>query len=463
MATKLLPPSIDGKLPAQIGDTLCIPYTHNRAVGANDYDKMSLLIKTISTGLEVATLKGDKEANFNLKNTQPLTIGQFYKAQLAYIDKEGVIGHYSTVGVFKYTDEPKLTLNTEDSFTYVEGLYQAPSTDPNEKLYSYQFDIYENILNSPLLIESSGELLHNASEKIDRYNYHYAFLDRDVIIKYTTKSINGLVQTTEEILLKSFDKSKENEYLYIQNDIDLGQNIIEVLEKGILSRNGEIIADLAANSTYIDSIIEQGIQYDYRLYVLENNQYEDISIATDYEDIFLSDASKQLSIKFNPKISSFKETIMESKVDTIGGQFPFFFRNGDTKYKEFPISGMISYHMNNNDLFMIDEDLGFKTEPSRNSTSDSEGYAFVKNTSLSMSNIKAERIFRNKVLEWLNNGEPKVFRSPTEGVFIIRLMNISLSPNDTVGRMLYTFNATAYEIDECNFANLKKYNLMKER
>jgi len=75
MATKLLPPSIDGKLPAQIGDTLCIPYAHNRTVGADDYDKMSLLIKTISTGLEVATLEGDKEANFSLTDMQLLTIG----------------------------------------------------------------------------------------------------------------------------------------------------------------------------------------------------------------------------------------------------------------------------------------------------------------------------------------------------------------------------------------------------
>jgi hypothetical protein len=30
-------------------------------------------------------------------------------------------------------------------------------------------------------------------------------------------------------------------------------------------------------------------------------------------------------------------------------------------------------------------------------------------------------------------------------------MNVSLTPNDTLGRMLHTFNGTAYEIAEYNF------------
>jgi hypothetical protein len=65
-----------------------------------------------------------------------------------------------------------------------------------------------------------------------------------------------------------------------------------------------------------------------------------------------------------------------------------------------------------------------------------------------------------EVLEWLNNGKPKVFKSPTEGNYIIRLMNVSLSPNDTLGRMLHTFNSTAYEIAEYNFQNLYNLNLI---
>ena len=39
----------------------------------------------------------------------------------------------------------------------------------------------------------------------------------------------------------------------------------------------------------------------------------------DFEDIFLCDNEKQIKIRFNPKISSFKTTRLESKIDTIGG------------------------------------------------------------------------------------------------------------------------------------------------
>jgi hypothetical protein len=34
-------------------------------------------------------------------------------------------------------------------------------------------------------------------------------------------------------------------------------------------------------------------------------------------------------------------------------------------------------------------------------------------------------------------------------------MNVSMSPEDTLGRMLHTFNATAYEAQELNLENLQ--------
>ena len=46
--------------------------------------------------------------------------------------------------------------------------------------------------------------------------------------------------------------------------------------------------------------------------------------------------------RFNPKVNNFKSTILESKVDTLGGKYPFIFRNGNVKYKEFAISGLLS-------------------------------------------------------------------------------------------------------------------------
>jgi hypothetical protein len=75
-------------------------------------------------------------------------------------------------------------------------------------------------------------------------------------------------------------------------------------------------------------------------------------------------------------------------------------------------------------------------------------------------NISEERDFKLKVLDWLNNGKPKLFRSPSEGNYIVRLMNTSLSPEETLGRMLHNFSSTAYEVAEYNYDNLNKYNFI---
>ena len=64
---------------------------------------------------------------------------------------------------------------------------------------------------------------------------------------------------------------------------------------------------------------------------------------------------------FNPKVSSFKIDHLEAKIDTIGSKFPFIFRNGNVEYKEFPISGLISYQSDEEGLFMPENDEWFKS------------------------------------------------------------------------------------------------------
>jgi hypothetical protein len=87
----------------------------------------------------------------------------------------------------------------------------------------------------------------------------------------------------------------------------------------------------------------------------------------------------------------------------------------------------------------------------------------IKHTNLTSDNIQRERNFKLAVLDWLNNGEPKLFRSPGEGNYIVRLMNNSLSPNDTLGRMLHTFSSNAYEIADYNYENLSYYGFIRNK
>lgn len=57
-----------------------------------------------------------------------------------------------------------------------------------------------------------------------------------------------------------------------------------------------------------------------------------------------------------------------------------------------------------------------------------------------------ERLFREEAIKWLNDGEPKLFRSMTEGNMVVMLMDINLTPNPQIGRRTYNFSATVYEI-----------------
>jgi hypothetical protein len=75
-------------------------------------------------------------------------------------------------------------------------------------------------------------------------------------------------------------------------------------------------------------------------------------LPVDFEDAFLYDGKRQLRIRYNPKVSSFKKNVLESKIDTIGGKYPFIFRNGNVEYREFPISGLITLLSDENALFV---------------------------------------------------------------------------------------------------------------
>lgn len=81
-------------------------------------------------------------------------------------------------------------------------------------------------------------------------------------------------------------------------------------------------------------------------------------------------------------------------------------------------------------------------------------------TNLTSDNIMGERYFKLKVLEWLTNGKIKLFRSATEGNYLVRLTKVSLKPNDKLGRMLHSFSCTAFEMDEVTYDNLVGYGII---
>jgi hypothetical protein len=103
---------------------------------------------------------------------------------------------------------------------------------------------------------------------------------------------------------------------------------------------------------YYDYLVEHGQSYVYAIQEIRETEEEGMVLSARetiepiqvfFEDMFLFDGENQLKIKFNPKVTSLKNTMLEAKQDAIGSKYPYFFRNGNVCYKEFPISGLVSY------------------------------------------------------------------------------------------------------------------------
>ena len=54
-----------------------------------------------------------------------------------------------------------------------------------------------------------------------------------------------------------------------------------------------------------------------------------------------------------------------------------------------------------------------------------------------------------------------MFKSPQEGNYLVRMKDNSLTPNDTLGRMIHSMSGTAYEVAEYNYDNMLKYGIIQ--
>lgn len=243
--------------------------------------------------------------------------------------------------------------------------------------------------------------------------------------------------------------------------------------------------------------------YTFKNYDTRNDDTPETTACPTFYDAFLSRMDQQLDVRYDFSISSLKQNVSRAKFDTLGGKYPKFAENATLKYKQFSISGLISAEADANQSFLnknkyfvntqgeasnelyqnyLDK-MGIKEQRrndflpssldvSKNTTSvfssdtrdkifNNDPSAYSTSTALPPYHTTTEydylweREFRENALNWLNDGEPKLFRSMTEGLMPVMLMDISLTPNKTLGRMVYSFTATAYEIaDGHSVANL---------
>ena len=518
ISEKLYPPTINGTLPAFYennadgGTVITIPFSMNRAVNEEEIAGFVLKIKTVQTGTTLGIFTVDENINEAIENEQisfvikdnnnnnnneenilnKIHIGQFLKIQLAYY-KQGEnnapeIGYYSTVGIIKYTAKPKVYLksfseNYDNQLTLFlsdyTGIYE--NEDASETLYSYNFSLYDTDKN---LIETSDWLLHDIKNKNkDFYSFYTQLIsNKEYFLQYTIRTINGLEESSS--LYKCMDLdiySNISINLISENIFDEGyiKTTFELEDSLTINENNPAILKICraedmdnfsswvpmqiktfysnediCNWSFKDFSIQQGVIYQYCLKIQNENGLWAIintsnQIFADFEDMFLWDGEKQIKIRFNPKVASFKATRLEQKTDVIGNKYPIIFRNSMVNYKEFSISGLISYQMDDYNLFNIKEKNN-QTIPD------------FTPMDLVGENIYKERQFKLNLLNWLSDGNIKLFKSPAEGNYFVRLINISLSPEDKLNRMIHSFFCTAYEVEEFNYQNLIKLKFIEE-
>ena len=475
---KLPPPIIEGTLPAFYGTELTVPFVMNKAVSINEFDSFEVKIKSAlnNTLIKIETVILYQDLNkviFNI--SADLVIGRYYKIQMAYRSGD-IVGYYSDIGIAKYTTEPEVFIENLNKdtinphvYNYI-GKYSQINGDATEKVHSYCFNLYQD--ND--LIKTTDWILHNSNldengyESFDLFNLEEDLdLDKIYYIEYKIKTNNNLMVSSGKYPIKQKVLYASDQLINILPILNYENGYIELNFKSDKPLIGDfIISKSDASSDFKkwhdiytlnlrkDSInnfsfkdFDVAYNQTYKYAIAQTNKYNLLTekqisepITVLFEDMFLFDGEKQLKIRFNPKVSSFKNYILETKVDTIGSKYPFFFRNGSVKYKEFPINGLISCLMDEEQLFVENE--------------------FVS-TNLIDSNIYQEKEFKLKVLEWLGNGQSKLFKSPAEGNYIVYLMNVNLTPTDTLGRMLHSFSCNAYEIADYTDDGMRDQGILK--
>ena len=296
----------------------------------------------------------------------------------------------------------------------------------------------------------------------------YPFLCQDIKIEQLEGSFTSYVNEQQGYIRLSFNSSQAylGNLLLRRTDQRSGFLKWEDLKYFKSSNNNP-------SFEYYDFTVESGIFYRYLVQkidlkgrrgapVYDKSKAKDTGIMGEWNHAFLLESTgnggtekmQQLKLKYDFQISSYKTNISESKIDTIGSKYPFIRRNGNMYYKSFPVTGTITGFMDEADLFVTDSQL-FNNKYQQYKQFKGQIQNYVKQYDYTY-----ERRFREKVEEFLYNAKPKLYKSMQEGNIFIKLMQVSLTPKNELGRLIYSFSATAYQIDEPTITTFNNYGLI---
>lgn len=344
--------------------------------------------------------------------------------------------------------------------------------ESKEKIKYYTIDILKT--NGEKVFSTDKNYLktnESINYTIDLNNLNLEKIDYNIRIYFTTQSLYSSYNDFYITIVGNQEWEEFNPIINIENDNNYGINNIQIInqsddvnfKKMYIRRSSslnnfktwEVLKMITLENGNISTVIEDNtiesmIWYKYSIQVeyLKNGNItytpiiETEAVINDFYDAMLSQADRQLKMSYNFSISSYKKNVSRNKFDTLGSQYPKFVENGVLNYVSMQITGLISSQMDEQEMFLKKSDI-FSSEVNELYNN----YNFNNNIT-DYNDFLWERTFRQELLDWLNNGEPKLFRSETEGNLVVILADVSLSPFQGTSRRLYNFSATLYEVAE---------------
>lgn len=403
---------------------------------------------------------------------------------------------WSTVCLVRAISTPTLEISGYDmdnqqivwslANTQILGKLTFEDEEETDVLKHYQIKLYDTDTNT--LLSDSGIQYSSNYNDLNSFNYilPYNFeLNKEYYftIEYLTMANYSKIDTfnftvilgTEDILDITITATPDNENGRIGVTLKRASTANPmfgtlVIRRSSSKNNFTIWEDLkffsypeaitGIKETWYDCTVESDIWYKYCVQLinteLQRGQVKEMKtpVLVSFEDMFLTVKDRQLKIKFNPQVSSFRRAIQESRTETLGSQYPFVRRNGYMDYAQFSIGGLISFFIDEDQLFITRDKLFGKQLNS---------YANYNDTNRidNYNNYIYERKFRDEVIKFLYDENVKLFRSPTEGNFVVKVMDVSLNPTTELGRYLWSFSGTAYEIASSDAKSLQEIGILE--
>lgn len=384
-------------------------------------------------------------------------------------DQSETLARYKVVLVKEFEKDFEVLEQSDTIYTYNNKIEYTFNYEPLVNNTSYTIYLYYDTINNYSVVKerigSQGEGYFQNGIRL-LYNIHWETIEKCPFKIAYAEDRQGIYQATA---------AQEADYgfigLKIYDEEDIERNLTYIVRRSSSRDNFSTWEDIrwitlddkkvSTAAIINDFTIESGVWYKYGLQLYDEETKtrgpiaaENVTkpILRDCEFTYLlGENNKQLRVAFNNTVSNYRVNTNDAVQPTIDGQFPYTNRAGASYYKTFTLNGLISFNMDDffatrNEVFKYANIVNLFSE--YNNKNDIDQYDMIY-----------EREFRDKVMYFLYDGKPKLYKSPTEGNMIVKLNQVTLTPTDSLNRLTYSFSANVTEIAELNEVNLKKYKL----